>query len=107
MWDRKIIKWEENGLIEIDAKVAIMIKLTYKEFKITAVNRFKNHKKKIMYKLKKNLNFYNWKNIWNENLLLAFSRQLDIVKLKIGKFEDNVKEIIWSKEQKLKKNIIE
>lgn len=40
-----------------------MIKLTYKEFKITAVNIFKNHKKKIMYKLKKNLNFYNWKNI--------------------------------------------
>ena len=42
MWDRKIIKWEENGLIEIDAKVAIMIKLTYKEFKITAINMLKN-----------------------------------------------------------------
>lgn len=57
MWDRKIIKWEENGLIEIDAKVAIMIKLTYKEFKIIAVNIFKNHKKKIMYKLKKEFEF--------------------------------------------------
>lgn len=74
MWDKKIIKWEENGLIEIDAKVAIMIKLTDKDFKITAVNIFKNHNNKIMYKLNKKFNFYNWKNIWNENLLLAFSR---------------------------------
>ena len=76
MWDKKIIKWEENGLIEIDAKVAIMIKLTDKDFKITAVNIFKNHNnKKIMYKLNKkfnlililkfnlNFNFYNWKNL--------------------------------------------
>lgn len=74
MWDRKIIKWEENKLIEIDAKVTIMIKLIYKDFKITSVNIFKNHKKRVVYKLNKNLNFYNWKNIWNEYLLLAFSR---------------------------------
>ena len=64
MWDRKIIKWEENGLIEIDAKVAIMIKLTDKDFKITAVNIFKNHNNtKIMYKLNKKFIFYNWKNL--------------------------------------------
>ena len=64
MWDRKIIKWEENGLLWIDAKVAIMIKLTDKDFKITAVNIFKNHNnKKIMYKLNKTFIFYNWKNL--------------------------------------------
>ena len=40
-----------------------MIKLIYKDFKITSVNIFKNHKKRVVYKLNKNLNFYNWKNI--------------------------------------------
>ena len=37
-----------------------MIKLTDKDFKITAVNIFKNHNnKKIMYKLNKKFIFYN------------------------------------------------